>query len=320
MPIISKDSYQPPLWLFNAHLQTIVPALFRNVDKVFFERKRIDTPDGDFLDLDWYKKESDHLVILSHGLEGDSQRPYIKGMVKTFTDYGWDALAWNFRGCSGEVNMLKRFYHSGATEDLHEVIQFALSTHLYKKISLIGFSLGANLTLKYLGEYGSSLPGVLDKAVVFSVPMDLYGSCKKISQKRNFIYSRRFLNHLQQKVALKAKVMPGVFDMEVLQKVKNLKEFDDAFTAPLHGFQNALDYYQKNSALGFLEFIPVPVLIINAQNDPMLSKDCFPFEEARRLPNIHFFAPQQGGHCGFWPAGQSQIFWSEFQALSFLSK
>ena len=181
-------NYKPSKLLFNAHLETIYPALLRRVKFVPYQRERINTPDDDFLDLDWVKQKSKRLVIISHGLEGNSHKPYIRGMAKAFHERSYDILAWNYRGCSGEVNKQLRFYHSGATDDLHTVINHA-TTHNYQEIYLIGFSLGGNITLKYLGEQNSSVNSILKKAVAISVPLNLHSSCLKISEPDNIIYS-----------------------------------------------------------------------------------------------------------------------------------
>ena len=313
------DSYRPPFYLFNAHLQTIIPSLFRRVKGIKFERERIHTPDQDFLDLDWYRPgRSDTLIIVSHGLEGDSQRSYVKGMIKAFAGRGCHGLAWNFRGCSGEPNLLERFYHSGATEDLKAVIQHVLAQKVYSKIILSGFSLGGNLTLKYLGERGESLPPEIWKAAVFSVPLHLSGSSKKISERGNMIYNRRFLRKLEQKIRTKAIKMPGSFDVNLLNGIKTLREFDDAYTAPLHGFKNAEAYYAHCSAIKYLAGITIPTLILNAKNDPFLSHECFPVAEMKNHPFVRLETPEEGGHVGFAPAAGRELYYSEERALAFV--
>ncbi len=199
-------NYRPPTLLFNAHLETIYPSLFRNVEGVAYQRERIKTPDDDFLDLDWLKGSNKKLVIISHGLEGNSHRAYVKGMAKAFYNTGHDALCWNFRGCGEEMNHQLRFYHSGATDDLELVVKHAIRQQRYTEIYLVGFSLGGNLTLKYLGERGSNFYPELKGSVTFSVPLDLHTSSLQISQPSNWIYSQRFLSNLKAKVIQKSKV------------------------------------------------------------------------------------------------------------------
>lgn len=309
--------YSAPTLLFNKHLETIVPSLMRKVDGINYTRERINTTDGDFLDLDWLNTGSKRLVILSHGLEGNSERAYIKGMAKAFSKQHFDVLAWNYRGCSGEMNRKIRFYHSGATDDLNHVVHHAISKG-YEEIFLIGFSLGGNLTLKYLGEQSDKLPDTIRAAVAFSVPLNLHTSCIKISEPSNWIYSQRFLKSLKAKVEEKSRLIPEL-DASGLSKINNLTEFDDRYTAPIHGYTNAIDYYMQCSSIRFIDFIKRPTLIVNALNDPFLSADCYPTHL-----NKHDFVkteyPSRGGHVGFALFNQNGVYWSEQRALHFISK
>jgi predicted alpha/beta-fold hydrolase len=306
--------YQAPFFLFNAHLETIYPSLIRKVSLPSYTRERIATPDEDFLDLDWIRHGSDRLVIISHGLEGNSQRPYIKGMAKTMLHAGWDVLAWNYRGCSEEMNRQLRFYHSGATEDLHTVVQHA--TQQYSSIALVGFSLGGNLTLKYLGE--ATRPAQIKKAVAISVPMALESSCEKISQPDNWIYSRRFLKSLKEKILVKSSTMPAL-DGKTILLIKTLREFDDHYTGPLHGFRDAHDYYTRCSSLQFLPSIGIPTLILNAQNDPFLSPECYPANQLKNHAFVALETPERGGHVGFAQFRKNGVYWSEERAAQFLA-
>lgn len=318
MPNI-KSTYQRPSYLFNAHLETIIPAISRRV-KLQYERERIDTPDGDFLDLDWCRDKQarrKRLVIVSHGLEGSSERAYAKGLSRIFWQNGWETIAWNHRGCSGEPNRLKRFYHSGASEDLRAVVNHALQAHNYDSIVLTGFSLGGNMTLKYLGEEGKNIHSKIKRAVVFSVPLHLSSCSESLRQPHNWIYAQRFKQHLRHKIKRKAQIMPEAISLEPLKKVRTLKDFDNLYTAPLHGFADAEDYYERSSALYFLEQISLPTLIVNAQNDPFLAPPCFPYDLTEKLDNIYFETPKTGGHCGFSPANRQGYYWSERRALAF---
>jgi uncharacterized protein len=282
-------------------------------------RERISTPDDDFLDLDWVKHPAapKKLVIISHGLEGNSDRAYVKGMAQAFFTHGHDVLAWNFRGCSEEMNRQLYFYHSGASYDLDTVITHALSTGIYTEVYLVGFSLGGNLTLKYLGERGVKIPSQLKRAVVFSVPMDLKSSCDKISISGNWIYSRRFIKSLIRKVKMKAAGFPEI-DLTGIDKINNLLDFDNRYTAPLHGFKDAIHYYSESSSLRYVTGIAIPTLIVNAQNDPFLSPECSP----ALLLNNHSFVtlemPKRGGHVGFALFNANGLYWSELRALEFI--
>jgi uncharacterized protein len=308
-------SYKAPLFLFNGHLETIYPSLIRRVGIKPYERERIATPDNDFLDLDWLKQGSRRLLIISHGLEGNSERAYVKGLARASYAQGFDVLAWNFRGCSGEINRQLRFYHSGATEDLECVVQHVLRKSEYNEISLAGFSLGGNLTLKYLGE---RVPDEsIKKSVVFSVPLDLHSSCLKISMPSNWVYSNRFLKSLKLKILMKRQLYPEL-DIRDIHRIKTLKAFDDAYTAPLHGFKDAVDYYTRNSSLHFVKNITTPTLIINARNDPFLTDACFPVDDVRNHPMVSLEVTRRGGHVGFSRFTAAGLYWSEERALHFL--
>lgn len=253
-------------------------------------------------------------MIISHGLEGNTSRAYIKGMALAFYHQRFDVLTWNFRGCSGEVNKQLRFYHSGATDDLDCVVHHAIRKG-YKEICLIGFSLGGNMTLKYLGEK-DAVPEI-KKATVFSVPMDLHSSCKKISKPSNWIYSNRFLNSLKTKVVAKSG-MRKELDVTDIHRIKTLIDFDDRYTAPLHGFLNAVDYYDRCSSIHFVESIKIPTLIVNAKNDPFLSDTCYPNQQLKGHSYVRFEDPGFGGHVGFAQFSKNGLYWSEERALSFM--
>jgi uncharacterized protein len=309
------QEYTRPLPLFNRHLETMFPALFRKIPLIIPTPERIATPDKDFLDLDWYKTGSSNLVIISHGLEGNTKRGYVKGMAEVFLKSGYDVLAWNYRGCSGEMNLAPRFYHSGATDDLDTVIVHAERQGRYRKIFLIGFSLGGNITLKYLGENHASAERVI-KGIAISVPLDLDSSCHSLSRRENFLYERRFLMSLKKKVREKSLKM-SFPNIDRLNTIHKIREFDDYITGPLHGFRDATDYYQKCSSKNFLHNIKIPTLIINARNDPFLSQECFPEKLANK--NIHLNFPKHGGHVGFTLFNEKNLYWSEIQALEFIA-
>jgi hypothetical protein len=234
--------YRAPYFFKNGHIQSIYPSLFRKLDDQFMVRERVDIEDGDFLDMDWCRTGSRRLAVISHGLEGHSRRPYIVGMAKALVDNGWDALAWNFRSCGGTMNRHLRFYHSGATEDLHRVVDIAAQSGKYDEIALIGFSMGGNLSLVYLGERKSPANLMVKKAVVYSVPCDLSASAEQLAQPQNRIYMSRFLKELKAKMLAKEKLFPDLLDLTGYEDIKNFRQFDDRYTAPIHGFRNA-DHY-----------------------------------------------------------------------------
>ncbi|MEO1098627.1 MAG: alpha/beta fold hydrolase [Bacteroidota bacterium] len=257
------------------------------------------------------------MAILSHGLEGNSTRPYILGMARAVANSGYDVLAWNYRGCSEEMNRKLRFYHSGATDDFQVIIDHALKIG-YTSIHLIGFSLGGNITLKYLGEQGRGVNSSIKSAVAFSVPLDLYTSCIQISKPGNFLYAKRFLRNLKEKIRIKARSMPDKIDTSPLKGLKTLIDFDDHYTAPIHGFKDAVTYYHDCSSIRFVDDIEIPTLIVNALNDPFLSKECYPVDRLREHEFVTFEAPGQGGHVGFTELKSDGIYWSEKRAVNFI--
>jgi predicted alpha/beta-fold hydrolase len=319
MPLVRNSKYQAPFYLFSGHLETIIPALFRNTGRIDYHRERILTNDDDFLDLDWSIIGADKLAIISHGLEGDSHRPYVKGMVKAINMEGWDALAWNFRGCSGEMNKLCPFYHSGKSEDLDWVVQHAARVG-YKKIVLIGFSIGGNITLKYLGEQKDRVTSAVKAAVTFSVPCHLQAGAYHLTQSFNRIYLNRFLKSLKFKIISKEAVLPGSYDLTGIDKISNFQEFDDRYTAPVNGFKNAIHYWTESSSIYQLPTIQIPTLLVNSQNDPFLPLECFPVEQAKNNPYLFLEMPETGGHVGFFNSFTSDMYWSEERAIEFINK
>ena len=311
------DGYNAPFLFRNGHVQSIYPVLFRKIDASFYERERVDTPDGDFLDLDWSGADSDRLAVISHGLEGNSRRAYVTGMAKALNEAGWDVLAWNYRSCSGEPNRRLQSYHNGATEDLSFVIQHAKKRKAYQEIALVGFSLGGNLSLVHLGR--DSVDPLVKKAAVFSVPCDLKAGAETISKPSNAIYMRRFLKMLHEKIRDKMELLPGRIDDHGFEKIKTFRQFDDRYTAPIHGFKDALDYWKKCSSKQFLPAVQVPCLIVNAADDPFLSKECYPVREAAENPYITMEIPKSGGHVGFIEFNRQNRYWSEKRAVSFLN-
>lgn len=315
MPVI-ESAFRPPWLLSNGHVQTILGALLRR-SPATFQRERLELPDGDFLDLDWQRSGHRRLAILSHGLEGCSSSGYINGLAKALTAAGWDVLAWNMRGCSGELNRLARSYHSGESGDLRTVIGHA-ATKAYDTLSLIGFSLGGNVTLKYLGE-SPPHPKVASAACV-SVPVDLRASAEALdTQRQNRLYLRRFLVTMAAKIAAKSPRFPGQIASANLSQVRTLREFDDLFTAPLHGFKDAEDYWARCNSKQFLGRITIPTLLINARNDSFLTPHSMPFEEARASAHLHFEAPASGGHVGFLTSFRASP-WYERRIVEFLGQ
>ncbi len=319
MPIINQSTYPgPPRYLFNGHLQTIVPSVFRKVEGVVYERERFLLSDGDFVDIDWLDTRSKKLVVLTHGLEGDSGRHYIKGTAKLFSQNGWDVLAWNCRSCSGEMNKAFRLYNHGEIGDISELINHALRTKHYEKIVLVGYSMGGNISLKYVGAKGKELPDVVRGAAAFSAPTNLKTSAELLDLPKNRFYRDRFMRKLTKKISAKSELYPGKLDMSRLKNVKVWKDFDDFFSAPVNGYRDADDFYEQASAVNFIKEVCIPILICNAQNDPILNADCAPKALAEKHPFIFVETPKTGGHVGFL-VKNDEFTWAERRALDFLS-
>jgi len=318
MPLIAESTYKCRFVLANGHVQTCLSSLFRRVNTKGYRRERIATPDNEFLDLDWAGIGTRRLAVLAHGLEGDSGRAYMLGMVNALTKRGWDAVAWNARGCSGEPNRALRFTHSGATEDLDTVISHIMSNYDYSEMALIGFSLGGNLTLKYVGERGTLLNSRIRAAVAFSVPCDLESGSAQLAKPMNQLYMRRFLALLHDKIRALMKVMPGKIDDRGYDQLRTFKDFDDRYTAPIHGFKDAEDYWRRCSCKPFLWNIQIPTLLINARNDPFLSDLCYPVKEAEENSYLYLEMPASGGHVGFISKNHDGEYWTETRAVEFL--
>ena len=316
MPILDS-TYKVPYFFKNGFVSTVYSGLIRSVNGVIQERERMTLSDGDFLDLDWsYSKEkSKKLIILLHGLEGNGQRPYIIGTAKWFNENKIDALAVNFRGCSGETNLKYRSYHSGETKDLEDLINYILKTKSYSDIYIKGISLGGNVTLKYLGER-ENIPSQIKAAIAVSVPCSLYGSCLELHKLKNVLFHENFKRFLVHRLKIKQVQFPEIISISEINNIKTLKDFDDVYTSKAHGFKDALDYYEKSSSLQFLKNIKVPTLIINALNDSFLSHDCYPVKDAKNNPNLYLEMPKNGGHVGF--VDKKNIYYNESRALDFI--
>lgn len=322
MPIASQSTYRAPFYLPNAHLQTILPNVTRRRILVSYRRERFELPDSDFIDVDWLEgcgqENAQRCCLVLHGLEGDSQAAYIKSLAKSFGFAGYAVGAFNMRGCSGEPNRLKRSYHSGDTEGLATVLN-KLSLR-YEWIGLAGFSLGGNVILKYLGERSSKLPPSVKAAVAFSTPCDLRTSADCLARTENAFYMKRFIKLLCGKLREKERAYPEFSYKKGCRNMKTFKEFDDAYTAPLNGFRDAEDYWRQCSSRFYLEGIERPSLLINAQNDPFLSRDCYPSEVAKEHQFLHLEMPASGGHCGFPGDRHRTGYWHERRALEFFQQ
>lgn len=321
MPILSSSDYKSPWFLPGRHLQTIIPSVLRKAPRVTQEKERLELADGDFIDLEWCRQgNGSRLVIFCHGLEANAGASYVQEMADAFSQQNWDILAWSYRGCSGEMNRLPRSYYSSATKDLAELVEHALRNHPAQQIDLVGFSLGGNLILKYLGEQSNQVSSRLGGAVTFSVPCDL--SCSSRSCETAFnriIYMPRFIRSFSEKVHQKHRLFPEEWHLDGLKKMRTFREFDNRYTAPIHGFNDAEDYWKRSSSRPFLKKIKIPALLVSAANDPFLGSQCYPRAEASASDFFHLEIPRKGGHVGFSTSQKGER-WMAKRALRFLTK
>jgi uncharacterized protein len=325
-----------PAWLLGGDMQTLYGALFARANQLRFVRERIETPDGDFLDFDWsapglvlrpkntpikrdglpksgaatrWLTDCDSEVIngqhdtpallLLHGLEGDSKSRYVQSVLQYFRARGWLVVLAHFRGCSGVPNRLARSYFSGDADEVHFIIKAALQRAPFAKWHVAGVSLGGNALLKYLGEQAAHVSGI-EAAAAICAPTDLVAAGERLSKDWlcRIIYTRYFLRTMKPKIIAKAKIFPGAIDVTRVSRAKTLRDFDDAYTAPMHGFANASDYWHKASSKPWLSKIEVPTLVLNARNDPFIPEASLPVPDDASS-SILLHQPAEGGHVGF---------------------
>ncbi len=307
-----SSSYRAPWWLPGGHLQTLYAVLLAPRPRVSYRRERWETPDGDFIDLDWVREIGDRpqspgsaadpdggvpLVVLFHGLEGCSTSQYAHALMAHVRDTGWRGVVIHFRGCGGEPNRLPRAYHSGDSDEIDWIlrrINAARSIAPY----VVGVSLGGNALLKWLGERGAEAQSLASAAAAVSAPVDLMSTGDALGGGFNMIYTRAFLRTLKRKSLAKLEHHPGIYDGPRVRRARTLREFDDVVTAPLHGFRDTDDYWTRASSKPWLRRIAVRTLLVNARNDPFLPSSALPAsDEVSAAVTLEF--PPDGGHVGF---------------------
>lgn len=299
MAVIDVSTYRPGVAFKSKHFNTIYRTLFHRID-VNFERKRMETSDGDFMDIDFSRAGSSKLMVIIHGLEGSSNSKYVTALSHISNEQGYDVAAVNLRGCSGETNRNLYSYHSGKTDDLAEILTFLDQSENYDSYHVVGYSLGGNLLLKYLGEERSDYSSKLKAGIGVSVPCDLKGSSESIAKFWNMVYMQRFLISLKKKTLVKIKQFPETdLNKEAILNSKNFLDFDNYFTAPVNGFIDAEDYWKRNSCKQFLSGIKIPSLLITSVDDPFLSASCIPLQEAKANNFFHLEVTNYGGHVGY---------------------
>ncbi|MGB0429152.1 MAG: YheT family hydrolase [Bacteroidia bacterium] len=316
---MKNDSYSPIWGLKNGHVNTIWPNLFRTVNGIDYKRKRFELDDGDFIDLDVTLRKNKTCVLLMHGLEGDSKRPYMQGMASICLQNKCDIIAMNHRGCSGEPNRLITAYHSGKTDDLAAVLRYIEEQYCYKNIIIVGFSLSGNLILKYAGEHGESIPAAVKGIAAISVPCHLASSAQKLKSGFNKVYMMRFMKTLKAKAYDKLnRYTNAPFTINDVKRARTFHDFDEFYTARVHGFKGAQDYWDKCSSKQFIENIKVPTLILNAQDDPFLSSQCFPIKECTANKYVELDTPKYGGHVGFIKDFKMKSTYAEDSVVKFI--
>ncbi|MDE1179519.1 hydrolase [Paraburkholderia sp.] len=308
--------YRAPLWLPNSHIQTIVPALFARRPDVNYRRERWDTPDGDFIDVDWLLHEplagavptlsqtlaqptppdDAPLFVLFHGLEGSSSSHYARALMAAARAYGWHGVVPHFRSCSGSLNLLPRFYHLADSDEVDWVLRRLRASHR-GPIVAAGVSLGGNVLLRWLGERREDASFVTAAAAI-SAPLDVHAGGRALSQGFGKVYTRSFLKTLKRKALQKLDQYPGLFDAPTMLASRTMHAFDDVVTAPLHGFRDADDYWTSATTRPLLPGITVPTLVLNARNDPFLPGAVLPSRHEVSAA-VELDQPRHGGHVGF---------------------
>lgn len=316
--MITDSDFKPAWWLRGRHAQTLFPYLFRRTRLPPLRRERLELPDGDFIDLDWSPPGQRGLVLLLHGLEGNIRSHYAGGILATLHDAGYSVAFMHFRGCSGEPNRLARSYHSGETGDLDFVVQLLLTRFPRTPLSIAGVSLGGNVLLKWLGEQGVRAP--VNRAVAISVPFEPGTAASCLQHGFARIYQRFLLSRLRRSVLLKSRSVRMPVTRGQLKKLDSLRHFDQAITAPVHGFESAEDYYRQSSCRAYLAKIARPTLIVHAKDDPFMDTSVIP-TAGETSPSIRLELSEHGGHAGFisgqWPV--KPIYWLDVRVLQFLS-
>ncbi len=317
MPLL-KNQITTSFPFRNPHINTIY-KFFNTKEKPNYKRVRVETWDHDFIDLDFLTNNSFSLVVLIHGLEGSSTSSYMISTSKYLHNLGYDVVCINLRSCSGEDNKRLETYHAGKTDDIHFILNYLENNYDYQNIVLTGFSLGGNLTLKYLGEYENEIPSIIKSGIAISVPIDLTTSQAELSKLKNKLYMQEFLRSLKAKVITKSEKFPEYTpDKKLISKATTFRDFEEIYTAPVFGFDSPEDYWEKASSKPYISKIKHKALLINAKDDSFLSWECYPYELAENSSNFFLLTPNYGGHVGFVTSFRGESYWVEKQIVNFI--
>lgn len=318
------EPFRPAWWLPGPHAHTIAGRFIRKLDHGPLKSERIELPDGDFVDVHegpYDLPDTAPAVVILHGLEGCSSSNYVATVARELAGHGVRAIRFNFRGCSGEMNRLPRFYHAGDTEDLQYVLARVRQRFSGVPLGAIGFSLGGNVLLKYLGEQAQEARETLSAAVAVSVPFDLAAGTRQLERRGlTWVYTQYFMRKLRAKAAVKRELLAPHCEIDRAIASRKIREYDDALTSQLHGFGDAWNYYQQSSCAQFIVRIHLPTLILHAMDDPFLPPDAVPLQAIRENPWIVDGTARKGGHVGFITGSPWRPrFWAEEEGASFLA-
>ncbi len=294
--MIVRSAFKPAWWLPGPHLQTLWPNVVRPRPRVRLVRERIELPDGDFLDLDWAPEGDGPVVLVLHGLEGSARSGYAAGILKQLAIRGFQAVLMHARGCSGEPNRLARAYHAGQTEDMAHVTGLLAQRYPGRRLAAVGYSLGGNALLKWLGETGAGNP--LHCAVAVSVPFTLAHAHERLQRGFSRLYQWHLMGKMKKAVRRKRHYPNFPVDIATVERLTTFREFDDTVTAPLNGFDGVDDYYGRSSSRSYLKQIARPTLILHAEDDPFMLPDTLP-RASELSERITLEASRGGGHVGF---------------------
>ena len=313
--------YEAPGWLPGGHVQTIYAYYLKQTPNFTYRRERWETHDGDFIDLDWLDTapEASELLVLFHGLEGCSRSHYAVGLMNRLHSEGWRGVVPHFRGCGGEINRLPRGYHAGDSAELDWILRRLKREHPSSRLCAVGISMGGNDLLKWLGQQGSRALDVVHRAVAVSVPLNLRIAAEQLDHGWNkLIYTRDFLSTMRPKVIKKIAAHGLRLDPRAIRATSTFREIDNLYTAPIHGFRDAEDYWSRSSSSPWLRRIEVPTLLINARNDPFFPGHALPKRgEVAEAMTLEY--PASGGHLGFVSgAFPGQFNWLPGRILRFL--
>lgn len=323
----SAEPYKAPFWLPGGHLQTIIASLFSKGAEVSYRRERWELNDGDFVDVDWADADTDRtehkkpVIVIFHGLEGNSQSQYAKSLIGAASAKGWHGAVIHFRGCSGEPNRLPRTYYAGDSAEINTMLARVRALYPESPIYAVGYSLGGNALLKWLGELSDQSLHIISKAVAVSAPIDLAASADSLDNGLNrILYTPLFVDSMRPKALAMSRRFPGLLDDKRISQAKTIHDIDNAVTSVLYGAKNATDYYQKNASKPYLKSIRLPTLIINAKNDPFMPAAYLP-TVADVSASVTLGYEEEGGHVGFYTAGVSnQNGWLPNRIIEFLEK